>query len=308
MKKFLFLLIPVFVLMFGFYSRAETLDDVINYLNSEGFTISSNARTKLQAQVNAANNYYNNSFGIAYVLGGSGSSQAVNIGLVPKATVELLTYSGGKWKYNNTNNNYNCQCTIYYCSGSNGSYTVNNEWLSDNNTSVNISMTPVSKYGKYDFVPPIDWNTVYYSANILPPVLDITYRELSSVPTVEVPLNVNLVVPPQNVYVEIDAVFFCPDEVWASSDNGVYNYNTLDTMGFYMPIIEKEDLVLANNASNSYIHLALNDAWNEVYDTIPMTDIEWHTDPNYSTALVNKIKSRFENIRKVCCFYGNELQ
>lgn len=155
---------------------------------------------------------------------------------------------------------------------------------------------------------PIDWDTVYYSANILPPDIDITYRELSSVPIVDVPLNVELTAEPQNVYVEIGAIFDCPDEVDAYSDNGRYTYNTLDTTGFAMTIIDKEDLVLASNASSSYIHLALNEAWQDVYDQIPISDITWHTDPNYSTALVNNMKSRFENIRKVCCFYGNELR
>ena len=176
------------------------------------------------------------------------------------------------------------------------------------NVPVFSTYAAAAQWANEELQPDIDWDTVYYSANILPPELDITYRELSSVPIVDVPLNVDLIAEPQNVYVEIGAVFECPDEVDAYSDNGVYTYHALDTLGFAMTIIDKEDLFLASNASSSYIHLALNEAWQDVYDQIPISDITWYTDPNYSNALVNNMKSRFENLRKVCCFYGNELK
>ena len=307
MKKLWFLL-PLFVLLFGFCSKAETLDDVINYLNSEGFTISSNARSKLQSQVTAANNYYNNSFGIAYVLGGSGSSQAVNIGLVPKATVDLLTYSNGKWKYNNTNNNYNCQCTIYYCSGSNGNYTVNNEWLSDNNTSVNISMTPISKYGKYDFVPPIDWDNAFYSSNITAPVFEVYNAELNVVPTVDVPLSFDFQFVPSNTYVEIWADYTVPTElnVLPQPNNGA-QYRVLDYMVNSVNVLDKEDLFESEALTSDYLHVILRNAWNTVLSNYPMTDIQFTSQGATSAWLDNKI-AEYEDLRKTNTLYGSAIK
>ena len=98
---------------------------------------------------------------------------------------------------------------VYVSVCSNFSPTVDRTltWTNDSGSS-SVSVDYWLSFGSWnDFhVVSIDWDTVYYSANILPPELDITYRELSNVPTVEVPLNVNLVVPPQNVYVEIIAI------------------------------------------------------------------------------------------------------
>lgn len=153
-----------------------------------------------------------------------------------------------------------------------------------------------------------DWDNPLYSANIGAPRFDVTYRELSSTPIVDVPLDVSLTFPPSTVYVEMDAIFDIPVDIYAGSYQGNYEYNVEDTVSGLFHIIDKEDLVLASNASTSYIHLALVDVWEEIYNDIPISEINWRWPSDYSASLKSSIQARYENLRKICCFYGNEVK
>lgn len=292
MKKYLIFILPVLVLLFGNISYAYSQDDltklntVFNQKYGRGISTSCGSQILNKWEEVKATKPYgyimtNNSTDFFSVFSSSQislNSSSVNV------SGELIS----NWFYSDSTN----------------------RTLSWSQASATYNGTVCLSLGSWsDFhVVPIEWDTPLYSANIGAPRYDVTYRELSSTPIVDVPLDVSLTFPPSTVYIEMDAIFDIPVDIYAGSYQGNYEYNVEDTVSTLQHIINKEDMVLASNASTSYIHLALVDAWEDIYNDIPISEINWRWPSDYSASLKSSIQARYENLRKICCFYGNEVK
>lgn len=159
--------------------------------------------------------------------------------------------------------------------------------------------------------PDIDWEHPYYSANITSPKMNINYRELSSVPIVDVPLNItkNANDTIQNVYLEMYATFYMPTEIYADYDprNGKYTFTGYPTNSVTWggAVIPAEDMKTWSTASADYIHLALVDIWEDCYNMVDPNDITWHFNEIIPEGAYNSIKQKYLDMRKVNCFYGS---
>ena len=159
--------------------------------------------------------------------------------------------------------------------------------------------------------PDIDWDNPLYSANIPTPQYEITYRTLSSTPIVDVPLNVNVTNGRESLYIEVKACFELPRRIYVDYDRqfGRYVYSGASrSLAVWEDIIDKENLRASNNTSVDYIHTQLVSAWQDNYDAVSLTDDDWYFSDLIFSGTYSTIKARYANLRKVCCFYGNQMK
>ena len=198
-----FFSLVVSVLLFGTsYKAANNYDQLVSDLSARGINISNNnLKTYWETYPDKKVLCYLNSSNNAQIVLGDNlvcTQQTLPIKYTGADQVGFLIYrSDGSTVQVNLN-------STYYPNGSVNSATY-----------VNF----------YDGLGGIDWDNPYYSANIQSPNVNITYREFTSVPTIDVPLNVTFLNDLENYYFESFAIFCQPETVMVTVENGQYVYD-----------------------------------------------------------------------------------
>lgn len=192
--------------------------------------------------------------------------------------------------------------------------SITNFWTRDNNiyywqdTFVNTS-TPANNCLLFSYdqfhTPDIDFTDLYYSANIQSPNVNITYREFTSVPTIDVPLNVIFLNDLENYYFESFALFCQPETVAVTVENGQYAYYGFDYDNVWRPLVDLEDLKKPSDFSVDSFHLLLNDAWYHSRLTDSMIDFIYPT--GFSSNSQTNASNKFHNLRKNQCMSLNQI-
>ena len=173
----------------------------------------------------------------------------------------------------------------------------------------NLPLNQVAYFGNYDdyTTPAIDWDNPLYSANIVAPYVNITYRDFTSVPTYDVPLNVDIG-SNGNLYVEAFALFDIPTQVFAIYGRNGYDYQTLDKYTIYREIVSPQSFKVPGDFSLDSFHLLLNDAWYNAASLITDQDIVFAFPDGLTNPHVqDTAKNRYYNLRKNQCMAGNNV-
>ena len=166
----------------------------------------------------------------------------------------------------------------YFSSAKNTNLTGNPVTGTYNNSLTAYTSDIYMSVGPYDVYsqPDIDFDNPFYSANIPNPNIYVSYRNLSSTPVIDVPLNVSVASFPvgQNVeeyYVQMFALVNMDSNYYVQNtrDGIVYNGLDMERWTAYFDVVTTQDYKTASDLSEDYIHLQLTNGW---YNNYPQKD------------------------------------
>ena len=303
----LFYSLVVSVFCFGISSKAVTLSELRQYLTDESITMSDAYSQALYDTYYS--NHSNYDFAVAYTYANN-DSKRLFVMLYPQSIYDTVVYNNGQW-LNGSSEAYGQNWSVYSCSYSSGSvYNLALTQSGYNQYGIGISSYYQGhdvKHGSSNFIIPIDWDNPLYSANIVAPYVNITYRDFTSVPTYDVPLNVEIG-SNGNLYIEAFALFDIPTQVFAIYGRNGFDYQTLDKYTFYREIVSPESLKVPSDFSLDSFHLLMNDAWYNVASLINDQDIVFAFPDGLTNPHVqDTAKNRYYNLRKNQCMVGNNV-
>lgn len=156
----------------------------------------------------------------------------------------------------------------------------------------------------------IDFDNPFYSANIVAPNMSVTYRDLSSTPVVDVPLNIMV-----NSYPNLENEYYIQLFGLINFDENYYVQNTRDGIVFngmdlqkyttYVDIVTPQELLKPSDLSYDMLHLRFTDGW---YDHFPPDSLFSFTfQDGIPGPLQTSAITKFNNFRKNATFADNAV-
>lgn len=156
----------------------------------------------------------------------------------------------------------------------------------------------------------IDYENPFYSANIVAPKMTVTYRDLSSTPVVDVPLNIGIETYPNSeneYYVQLFGLINYDQNYYVqnSRDGLIYNGMDLQRYTTYVDIVTPEELLKPSDLSYDMIHLRFTDGW---YDHFPPDSLLSFTfQDGIPSPLQTSAINKFNTFRKNATFADNTV-
>lgn len=158
--------------------------------------------------------------------------------------------------------------------------------------------------------PDIDFDNPFYSSNIVAPTMRVTYRELSSTPVVDVPLNIQVYSYPSTeneYYVQLFGLVNYDENYYVQNTRDGLVYNGMDLQRYteFIDIVNADELLKPSDLSFDMLHLRFTDGW---YDHFPSDSLFSFTfQEGIPSPLQTSAITKFNNFRKNATFADNTV-
>lgn len=318
MRKYIILILPLLVLMFGFVSKADTYTApngqtyYVKYSLQNDFSYQ-DQHFKADYYTNQYIGIYNN---LPYIwVNGARKqlnmspynagtytfiNQAINVGQA-NASTSLLRYSSANNTYTTIDSCVYVQTgttgiTLQFNPGNYG-YTSSTIPVFQNTSDLDsyISSSPIQ----------VDWDHPYYSVAIPTPEYDVTYRKVGL--DVDVPLNFNFNAPLDGeYYVEIMAEFALADyltfmPVSRYFEASSYSYVTKE-------IVNPVQYVLASDLTANTLNSVLTNMWQAALNEVPLSNVSIKFPTDFSAQDILNWREAYDELRSTCGVAGTSIK